>query len=256
MVRASSKKKMMTVLVAAFAVQSALVYTDEPTGPLSEAALRGRAIWHENACQVCHQLYGQGGFLGPDLTNAASRVDDTRLRSLLTMGSGQMPAFGFSEDQIADVRAYLEALDRPDLGRGQLRLGSVSESSGPWGPFAGVVRDELEGAGSGERAGFAAIEARPCMACHLPLRESPVGAPDLSTVAERLSLDELQTVLRNGRMERGMPPPAPAFSDQEIDAVVAFLQWYGVRRATLVERTDDASQDRTVDWSALPWWEF
>ncbi len=60
MVRASAKKAALACLVAAFGVQTTLVYTDERQDPLSEAALRGRTLWHENACQVCHQLDGQG----------------------------------------------------------------------------------------------------------------------------------------------------------------------------------------------------
>jgi nitric oxide reductase subunit C len=256
MVRASSKKKLLTVLVAAYAIQTTLVFTDDPTGELSQSALRGREIWHDDACQVCHQIYGQGGPLGPDLTNAASRVDDTRLRSLLTVGSGQMPALGYSDEQIADVRAYLEALDRPDLGRGQLRLGSTLGSTGPWGPFAGVVKRALEDGPGDARAGFGSIEARPCVACHYPLRESPVGAPDLSTVAGRLSTEELKRVLREGRIERGMPPPAPAFSPEDLDGVVAFLTWFGENRDRLEERASEASAGRSVDWARLPWWEF
>ncbi len=87
MVDGLTKKVMLTCLVAAFGVQTVLVYTDERQDPLSDIELRGRALWHENACQVCHQIYGQGGFLGPDLTNVASRLEDSRLESLLTVGS-------------------------------------------------------------------------------------------------------------------------------------------------------------------------
>ncbi len=195
MVRASAKKAALACLVAAFGVQTTLVYTDERQDPLSEAALRGRTLWHENACQVCHQLYGQGGFLGPDLTNAASRMDASRLASLLTVGSGQMPAFHFRGEQIADLSAYLEALDRPDLGRGQLRLGAASEGSGPGGTFDAVVRNALGTASPEVAAGYAAFEARSCTGCHFPLSDSPVGAPDLSTVTGRLTLAELGRVL-------------------------------------------------------------
>ena len=50
MVRASAKKAALACLVAAFGVQTTLVYTDERQNPLSEAALHGRTLWHENAC--------------------------------------------------------------------------------------------------------------------------------------------------------------------------------------------------------------
>ena len=86
---------MLCVLVACFAVQTGLVYSDDVDLQLSQQAIEGRRLFHEKACQVCHQLWGQGGFLGPDLTNSASRVDETRLASLLSVGSGQMPALHF-----------------------------------------------------------------------------------------------------------------------------------------------------------------
>lgn len=257
MVRASIKKTAMACLVAAFGIQTALVYTDERQDPLSEEALRGRTLWHEGACQVCHQVYGQGGFLGPDLTNAASRVEPSRLASLLTVGSGQMPAFNFSADQVADLAAYLEALDRPDLGQGQLRLGSTPEGSGPWGLFDGVVENALRGASAQARAGYTAIEARPCTSCHLPLSDSPVGAPDLSTVTGRLAFEDLERVLTVGRPEVGMPPPIPAFEDSERGDVIEFLRWLRENRGDLEAGLARASSGSApIEWRRVPWWEF
>jgi nitric oxide reductase subunit C len=257
MVRASIKKTAMACLVAAFVIQTTLVYTDDRQELLSGAALQGRALWHEGSCQVCHQVYGQGGFLGPDLTNVAGRVDASRLESLLTVGSGQMPAFNYTAEEIAAVAAYLEALDRPDLGQGQLRLGSLPEGSGPWGLFDGVVENALRGASAAAREGYAAIEARPCTSCHLPLSDSPVGAPDLSTVTGRLSVEDLERVLTVGRPEIGMPPPIPAFAGSELADVIEFLRWLGESRADLEADVARASSGSTsIDAGQVPWWEF
>lgn len=257
MVRASRKQAMVACLVAAFGVQTALVYSDERQEPLTGAALRGRGLWHENACQVCHQLYGQGGFLGPDLTNAASRVDASRLGSLLTVGSGQMPALHFSEEQVADMSAYLRALDRPELGRGQLRLGEAEQGGGPWSAFDRVLADARVETPARVLSGYQAFKARPCMACHLPLRDSPVGAPDLSTVMGRLSLREVTDVLTDGRPELGMPPPVPAFQDAERDDVVEFLRWLADGREDLSAQLESSTAGaRAIDWRRIPWWEF
>ena len=126
MLNPSSKKRLLAVLVLCFLVQSISVYRDDVDLELSMEAIEGRHIYHESACQVCHQLWGQGGFLGPDLTNAASRVDETRLVSLLTVGSGQMPAFNFNSRQIDQMKAFMNEIDRPDIGRGELRMGDPS----------------------------------------------------------------------------------------------------------------------------------
>jgi nitric oxide reductase subunit C len=253
MVTPSHKKRLLSVLVLCFVGQTALVYGDRREEPLSAEALRGREIFHDEACQVCHQLYGQGGFLGPDLTNVHSRVDEARFRSLLTVGSGQMPALALEAAQISDLRAFFREIDRPDLGRGQLRLGSV-DGDGPQAAFDAAVRAAVP-TGSTAEEGFAAFAARPCSQCHFPMQTSPVGAPDLSTVAGRLSMEELRTVLTDGRIEKGMPPPFPALTPEEKDALISYLEWLGGER-DVVAADMDARIDRSLDWGALPWWEF
>ena len=250
----SRRKLLVGFLTVCFLVQTGLVYSDRREAPLSGEALRGRQLYHQNACQVCHQLYGQGGFLGPDLTNVSTRLDSTRLRSLLTVGSGQMPALSFSGAQVADMSAFLREIDRPDLGRGQLRLGSMEEGGGPQAAFEQVVLAALTEA-SEEAEGFAALAARPCSQCHVPFQTSIVGAPDLSGVVGRLSLEELRSVLAQGRPEIGMPPPIPPFSPPELESVVAYLEWLAGDRVAL-EAEAAAAGVRETNWASLPWWEF
>lgn len=128
-------RKLLTVsLLAAFATQGFLVYTDETAAkarPLSPAALEGRAIWQGKNCAACHQLYGFGGFLGGDLTNAARHLTRERLDRILTTGSLQMPAFHLSPAEIDAVQAFLSDVDRTGVGQ----LGSRGEPSVPWFEF-------------------------------------------------------------------------------------------------------------------------
>lgn len=250
------KKRLLAVLVLCFAVQSGLVYSDERNEPLSDVALAGRALWHRHGCQTCHQLYGQGGFLGPDLTNAASRLDSTRLVSLLQVGSGQMPPLGLSDAEIAAISAFLTAMDRPEIGRGQLRLGDPEAQGGPQAAFERAVVERLDEAGDEVSAGFDLLRSRPCGVCHFPFQVSPVGAPDLSTVVERLSRDSLTGVLTLGRPERGMPPPTPALTPEERDAAIAYLEFLNAQRRGIAERMDALVGERRLDWRAVPWWEF
>ncbi len=244
------------MLVLCFGVQTSLVYSDWRSVPLSEAALSGRGLWHEYACQTCHQLYGQGGFLGPDLTNVAGRLDSTRLASLLKVGSGQMPAFAFSDIDVAAMAAFLGEIDRPEIGRGQLRLGSDGEG-GLSEAFDRAVEAALAEYGAGEAAaGFAAWRARPCAACHLPFRESPVGAPDISMVSGSMDRDSLDHVLASGRPEKGMPPPVPPLGPGERAAMIAFLDFLAANREGLRESASELAPRRKLDWGALPWWEY
>jgi nitric oxide reductase subunit C len=252
----TTKRAALAALVGAFAFQTALVYSDERGDPLDDTARRGRALWHENGCQVCHQLYGQGGFLGPDLTNAYSRVDTFRLRTLLTMGSGQMPAFHFVDDEIAAMSAFFKALDRPDLGWGQLRMGST-EAGGPWERFDGVADPMLDPAtASSARRGWETFRRRPCPICHQPLAASPTGAPDLSQAAAHLSPDEFRRVLQEGRPARGMPPPAPALTEVELGELIAFITWLETERNAIDGQLRSTERQRSVSWRDIPWWEF
>lgn len=251
------KKRLLAVLVLLFVVQSSLVYSDSWSEPLSADAVVGRKLWHRHACQTCHQLYGQGGFLGPDLTNAASRVDSMTLVSLLQVGSGQMPPIGLDESEISAMLAFLEAMDQPEIGRGQLRLGNPEKPGGLQAGFEEAIAGQLDRLGAETaRVGFEAIRTRPCASCHLPFRTSTAGAPDLSTVAERLTGDSLRQVLRSGRPDRGMPQPVPPFAPDELEAVVAYLEYLNERRDELQSSTSAVAGDRRIDWRRLPWWEF
>lgn len=165
-----------------------------------------------------------------------------------------MPAFGYDEDQIRAVRAFLEEIDRPDVGRGQLRLGDPAASVTPQGAFEATVRavdlpDDVA-------SGFERFTSGVCSACHFPFQTSVVGAPDLSTATQRLDEAGLHEVLANGRPERGMPPPSPALSARDRDELIAYFGWLSDNRDALVAAWDERQEDRNVDWSRLDWWEF
>ena len=250
----SFKKGLLAVLVLCFLVQSVLVYTDHVDLELSAKAIEGRRLYHESACQVCHQLWGQGGFLGPDLTNAASRVDETRLVSLLTVGSGQMPALSFNPRQIDQMNAFLKEIDRRDIGGGELRMGDPSTGTNVQEAFESAIIDLVPPTGTA--AGFETFRTGMCKSCHFPFQTSIVGAPDLSTTVERLSETELTEVLTSGRPEAGMPPPVPGLSTGQIDDLISYFFWLNANRAELEGDTHARQEDRTVNWRSLPWWEY
>jgi len=267
MCKAKLKKGLFALLVLFFVVQSSLVYTDVRNEPMSPVAVQGRVLWHRHACQTCHQLYGQGGFLGPDLTNAASRVDSVRLASLLRVGSGQMPPIGLNDSETAAISAFLVAMDRPEIGRGQLRLGDAEVPAGLQEGFEQAVADRFSEITQDGRAdlqigleasstGFELVRTRSCSACHRPFRVSVAGVPDLSIVVNHRSRDSLTQVLTSGRPERGMPPPSPGFTPDEIDAVIAYFGFLNEHRTGLNERTVAFTGQRQIDWRRLPWWEF
>ncbi len=73
-------------------------------------ASKGRLTWQKYNCQSCHQLYGLGGYLGPDLTNvyAAPNKGEPLIRAMLQIGIPPMPSFNLPEEEIALLVAFLK----------------------------------------------------------------------------------------------------------------------------------------------------
>lgn len=101
----------LAVLGCVFAPVTGAVYRDPsacaPEAVLGPAALRGKRVWHGRNCIACHQIYGLGGYLGPDLTDAVDRIGGESVAWVLRNGRGGMPKFGLSEGEIDDLVAYL-----------------------------------------------------------------------------------------------------------------------------------------------------
>mgnify|MGYP006183936697 CR=1 FL=1 len=95
----------LLLLLLLFAAYNYTLYTtqsDYGTIRLSEKALQGEKHWRENNCNACHQLYGLGGYLGPDLTNVYSfrKGDVQYLKSMFNSGVKAMPRFDFNETEM------------------------------------------------------------------------------------------------------------------------------------------------------------
>lgn len=236
-------------LVSAFAVQGGLIYTDGTAAaqqPLDEWALQGRSIYLKKNCAACHQLHGFGGFLGPDLTNAAQRVSRLRLQELLTVGSKQMPAFGLSSEEVEAVEAYLQSIDRTGIGVARAVVPPPLEQT-----LAALQTEVAAVPADSPVARGHRIYTTVCATCHLPLRGNPLGAflaPDPTRLATRLLPAELEAVVKDGRPARGMPPP-PLTAEQRPD-VIAFLTWLAETRPQLVAKCGEGQPQ------GLPWWEY
>ena len=81
---------------------------------LTEEALKGQQIWQDRNCTACHQFYGLGGYLGPDLTNvySDSLKNEEYIRSRIIAGTGAMPKYSFSETELNELLAFFKAVDK------------------------------------------------------------------------------------------------------------------------------------------------
>lgn len=113
------KMVIFLVLFTAYAAYSAVVYT---MGTKSDIVLskteweqvnRGKLLFQQYNCTSCHQLYGLGGYLGPELTTAYSDAGrgELQMRSFLKNGGIRMPNFHFPEKDIDALISFLKYVD-------------------------------------------------------------------------------------------------------------------------------------------------
>ena len=73
----------------------------------------GRLVWQKYTCHTCHQLYGLGGYLGPDLTNVYSKLQGNPeiLKALFKGGIKQMPPFNLTSKEEDALIEFLKSTD-------------------------------------------------------------------------------------------------------------------------------------------------
>lgn len=108
-------KYVFFLLCLAFALYSISIYLRPAhvADPEAASLAEGRLVWQKYNCQSCHQLYGLGGYLGPDLTNvySAKGKGELFIRAFLRAGTKQMPAFHLSTEEEKNLITFLKATD-------------------------------------------------------------------------------------------------------------------------------------------------
>lgn len=250
----AQRKRLIACLVAAFVFQTWLVYADRigyRTPPLSVEAARGQEVWHDNNCQSCHQLYGFGGFLGPDLTNAAGTLTEARLQLILTEGAGLMPAFHLDEQDRAAVLQFLIEMDK--TGVSQPRLQAPVPTDELLDHLVTKVTERGDPLTDAEQTGLRVMRREKCVACHLPNLSSPVRAPDLTKAIEKHGSDKVLAILAEG--VPGTTMPKFAFPPSEREGVVALLRWLSAH-ADAAERVFEVTRPGAGAARSIPWFEF
>lgn len=84
---------------------------------MSKEAIAGEQLWQDNNCVACHQLYGLGGYLGPDLTNVISHPDKgpVYVKAFINSGISSMPKFNFNKKESNQIVAFLNHVDETGI---------------------------------------------------------------------------------------------------------------------------------------------
>lgn len=115
------KLGILGVLTVSFLLYSFGLYANEPdvgVEKVAEGSLeeQGKMLWQQKNCTSCHQLYGLGGHLGPDLTNVSSERTPEYIEAFLKSGTNVMPNFNLNEQEIEALKAFLKTVDESGKG--------------------------------------------------------------------------------------------------------------------------------------------
>ena len=116
------KRSIFWSLTLLFIVNTIVVYTSGPENDngknyLTEESKEGKLLFQECNCIACHQLYGLGGYMGPDLTNviSASGKGELYAKSFIQHGTERMPDFHLDESEADALVAYLKYVDKTGI---------------------------------------------------------------------------------------------------------------------------------------------
>lgn len=110
--------KIWLILFLAFSTYTLAVYkycADKENTPLpNKQVFAGWKTWQEKNCQSCHQIYGLGGYMGPDLTNVSSdtTINELGIKTFIKYGTGKMPNFNLNDSEIEHLAAFLKWVDK------------------------------------------------------------------------------------------------------------------------------------------------
>ena len=249
------RPRIFVVIASSFFFMTFFVYSNYPDRgihkKLSPDAKQGLALWQRNNCQVCHQIYGFGGFLGPDLTNIMARRPDEDWTEILTVGRKQMPAFHFNEGDRTAILAYLRAVDetgqsipeftslKEGVDHGHL-VKAYLDDTGRTAPVA-VLRGETE------------VRENGCHSCHRTFARGLKGSPDISLSLSRRSRDYIRTLLKKGK---GSMPEFEYLTGDKVEDILSYVAWINQNRRPLGLYYSKKENGETFSWSHVPWFEY
>ncbi|WP_242929222.1 c-type cytochrome [Pontibacter vulgaris] len=105
-------------LFSCFLLFTGFIYTSEVPQTIlkneqHELAVKGKQLWQKHNCVACHQFYGLGGYIGPDVTNVLSATGkgEPYVRAILQNGTATMPDFKLQQHEIDALVGFLKEAD-------------------------------------------------------------------------------------------------------------------------------------------------
>ncbi len=212
------------------------------TRGLSGDVRAGAELFQSQGCISCHAVHGQGGSIGPDLSNIGARglsrqwlttqIRDPRQHDPDTV----MPSFdSLSDKQVSQLVQYLQSLggtisqpaassegpaDQPAEGPPSTSRASQDATGPAREPSSAAQADSA-------KAGEKLFHDQGCIACHTVQGKGGSIGPDLSDEAAKGRSDPwLATQIRHPRQHdpSTIMPSYDSLKDQQVNQLVAYLQ--------------------------------
>jgi nitric oxide reductase subunit C len=101
----------ISILLITYAAYSGWVYSSGTNSgiAMTSEAIKGKHLWQTNNCQNCHQIFGLGGYMGPELTTVTADKNRGTLyaKAFILNGGNKMPNFHFNEAEATALIAWL-----------------------------------------------------------------------------------------------------------------------------------------------------
>lgn len=125
------KRVLLVGLLISYFVYTIAVYNSEYTSGSNKDVVAGKKLFQKYNCIACHQIYGLGGYIGPDLTNVISAKDkgEQYTYAFIKTGSQRMPRLGLEEKEINNIINYLKSINKT----GQFPIRGSNKTT--WGSF-------------------------------------------------------------------------------------------------------------------------
>lgn len=113
----SDKVIVFGALSILFIAYSVFVYSSaniKNVGSLSAEAQKGKLVFQKYNCGACHQVYGLGGYMGPDLTNVLNSEGKGKeyAKAFIVYGTVKMPNFKLPQEEVNSLLAFLEDVSK------------------------------------------------------------------------------------------------------------------------------------------------
>lgn len=185
---------------------------------MTPSVVRGKHIWDSSNCMGCHTILGEGAYYAPELTRVVERRGAEWIRIFLRdpeamyPGKRRMVQYGFDEQEITDVIAFLDWIGKVDTNGFPPKPDMAPEVT--------LSSTAARQASAPRPAYFDTV----CIACHAVAGRGGNVGPALDGIALRMTTTELDRWLADPQaVKPGTAMPNLGLEEGTRAALVAWL---------------------------------